>query len=73
MAAGSKNKLEILPEIQGKVLKAAREKMRYKPEDLAHKACLSKKHITNWSTAQNQGGGRRIFQEEKSELSISLI
>ena len=42
MSLGSKNKFEILPEIQGKVLKAAREKLRLEIQDLATKACLSK-------------------------------
>ena len=45
MSIGSKNKIEILPEIQGSALKAAREKLRLEIPDLALKACLSKKHI----------------------------
>ena len=64
MAAGSKNKLEILPEIQGKVLKAAREKMRYKPEDLAQKACLSKKHII-----ELEEGGVSSFYSEAHKVT----
>ena len=66
MAAGSKNKLEILPEIQGKVLKAAREKMRYKPEDLAHKACLSKKHII-----ELEEGGVSSFYSEAHKVTVA--
>jgi len=66
MAAGSKNKLEILPEIQGKVLKAAREKMRYKPEDLAHKACLSKKHII-----ELEEGGISSFYSEAHKVTVA--
>jgi len=66
MAAGSKNKLEILPEIQGKVLKAAREKMRYKPEDLAHKACLSKKHII-----ELEEGGASSFYSEAHKVTVA--
>ncbi len=45
MAAENKNKVEIIPEIQGQVLKTARENMRLNPAELATKACLSKKHI----------------------------
>lgn len=66
MAAGSKNKLEILPIIQGKVLKAAREKMRYKPEDLAHKACLSKKHII-----ELEEGGISSFYSEAHKVTVA--
>ena len=66
MAAGSKNKLEILPEIQGKVLKAAREKMRYKPEDLAHKACLAKKHII-----ELEEGGISSFYSEAHKVTVA--
>ena len=66
MAASSKNKLEILPEIQGKVLKAAREKMRYKPEDLAHKACLSKKHII-----ELEEGGVSSFYSEAHKVTVA--
>lgn len=46
MATENKNKVEIIPEIQGQVLKTARENMRLNPAELATKACLSKKHIT---------------------------
>ena len=46
MAAENKSKVEIIPEIQGQVLKTARENMRLNPAELATKACLSKKHIT---------------------------
>ena len=45
MAAENKNKVEIIPEIQGQILKTARENMRLNPAELATKACLSKKHI----------------------------
>ena len=45
MATENKNKVEIIPEIQGQVLKTARENMRLNPAELATKACLSKKHI----------------------------
>lgn len=45
MAVENKNKVEIIPEIQGHVLKTARENLRLNPAELATKACLSKKHI----------------------------
>ena len=45
MAADLKTKVEITPEIQGEILKSARVNLRITPEDLAKKACLSKKHI----------------------------
>ncbi|MBU3598926.1 hypothetical protein ICN28_00155 [Polynucleobacter sp. 30F-ANTBAC] len=45
MVADLKTKVEITPEIQGGVLKSARVNLRITPEDLAKKACLSKKHI----------------------------
>jgi transcriptional regulator with XRE-family HTH domain len=45
MAGENKNKVEIIPEIQGQVLKTARENLRLNPAELATKACLSKKHI----------------------------
>lgn len=45
MAAENKNKVEIIPEIQGQVLKTARENLRLNSTELATKACLSKKHI----------------------------
>ncbi len=45
MAVDNKNKVEIIPEIQGQVLKTARENLRLNPAELATKACLSKKHI----------------------------
>jgi len=45
MAGGSKNKAAAIPEIQGKVLQSARQRLQMKPEELGAKACLSKKHI----------------------------
>jgi transcriptional regulator with XRE-family HTH domain len=66
MSLGSKNKIEILPEIQGKVLKAAREKLRLDVQDLATKACLSKKHIT-----ELEQGGITSFYSESHKITVA--
>lgn len=66
MSLGSKNKIEILPEIQGKVLKAAREKLRLEIPDLATKACLSKKHIT-----ELEQGGISSFYSESHKITVA--
>lgn len=66
MSLGSKNKIEILPEIQGKVLKAAREKLRLDIQDLATKACLSKKHIT-----ELEQGGVTSFYSESHKITVA--
>ena len=66
MSIGSKNKIEILPEIQGKVLKAAREKLRLDVQDLATKACLSKKHIT-----ELEQGGITSFYSESHKITVA--
>jgi len=66
MSIGSKNKIEILPEIQGKVFKAAREKLRLDVQDLATKACLSKKHIT-----ELEQGGITSFYSESHKITVA--
>jgi transcriptional regulator with XRE-family HTH domain len=66
MSLGSKNKIEILPEIQGKVFKAAREKLRLDVQDLATKACLSKKHIT-----ELEQGGITSFYSESHKITVA--
>ncbi len=66
MSLGSKNKIEILPEIQGKVFKAAREKLRLEPQDLATKACLSKKHII-----ELEQGGITSFYSESHKITVA--
>ena len=66
MSIGSKNKIEILPEIQGKVLKAAREKLRLDVQELAVKACLSKKHIT-----ELEQGGITSFYSESHKITVA--
>jgi transcriptional regulator with XRE-family HTH domain len=66
MSIGSKNKIEILPEIQGTVLKAAREKLRLEIPDLATKACLSKKHIT-----ELEQGGVSSFYSESHKITVA--
>ena len=45
MVADFKKKSDVIPEIQGEVLRAAREKLKLTQADLAKKACLSKRHI----------------------------
>ena len=66
MAAGSKNRSDVLPEIQGQVLKAAREKMRLKPEELAHRACLVKKNIF-----ELEEGGTSSFFTEAHKVNVA--
>jgi transcriptional regulator with XRE-family HTH domain len=66
MSIGSKNKIEILPEIQGSVLKAAREKLRLEIPDLAIKACLSKKHIT-----ELEQGGVSSFYSASHKITVA--
>jgi transcriptional regulator with XRE-family HTH domain len=66
MSLGSKNKTEVLPEIQGKALKAAREKLRLDVQDLATKACLSKKHIT-----ELEQGGISSFFSESHKITVA--
>ena len=66
MVLGSRNKLQTLPEIQGKLLKAVREKKQIKPEDLAHQACLSKKHII-----ELEEGGIRSFYSEAHKITVA--
>jgi transcriptional regulator with XRE-family HTH domain len=66
MSVGSKNKIEILPEIQGNALKAAREKLRLEIPDLATKACLSKKHIT-----ELEQGGVSSFYSESHKITVA--
>jgi transcriptional regulator with XRE-family HTH domain len=66
MSIGSKNKIEILPEIQGNALKAAREKLKLEIKDLAIKACLSKKHIT-----ELEQGGVSSFYSESHKITVA--
>lgn len=66
MSPGPKNKLEILPEIQGNVLKAGREKLRLDIPELAIKACLSKKHIT-----ELEQGGVSSFYSEAHKITVA--
>jgi transcriptional regulator with XRE-family HTH domain len=66
MSIGSKNKIEILPEIQGKVIKAAREKLRLDPQELGIKACLSKKHII-----ELEQGGISSFYSESHKITVA--
>jgi len=66
MSIGSQNKMGILPEIQGKVLKAAREKLKLEIKDFAIKACLSKKHIT-----ELEEGGTSSFYSESHKILVA--
>ncbi|MFM1870423.1 MAG: hypothetical protein RLY99_1167 [Pseudomonadota bacterium] len=66
MVLGSKNKLQTLPEIQGKLFKAVREKKQIKPEDLAHQACLSKKHII-----ELEEGGISSFYSVAHKITVA--
>lgn len=60
MLTDPKKKAEVTPEIQGQVLKSARESLRFSVADLAKKACLSKKHITELE----EGGFSSFFSPE---------
>ena len=66
MVLGSRNKLQTIPEIQGRLLKAVREKKQIKPEDLAHQACLSKKHII-----ELEEGGISSFYSEAHKITVA--
>jgi transcriptional regulator with XRE-family HTH domain len=66
MSIGSQNKMGILPEIQGKVLKAGREKLKLEIKDFAIKACLSKKHIT-----ELEEGGTSSFYSESHKILVA--
>lgn len=66
MTIGSKNKIEVLPEIQGAVLKAGRQKLRLEIPDLATKACLSKKHII-----ELEQGGVSSFYSESHKIAVA--
>jgi transcriptional regulator with XRE-family HTH domain len=66
MSIGSRNKIEILPEIQGNALKAAREKLKLDPHELAIKACLSKKHIN-----ELEQGGVSSFYSESHKITVA--
>ena len=66
MATYSKNKAAVIPEIQGNVLQAARQRLKMKPEELGAKACLSKKHIT-----QLEEGGISCFYSEAHKVTVA--
>ena len=66
MAGGSKNKAAAIPEIQGKVLQSARQRLKMKPEELGAKACLSKKHII-----QLEDGGVSSFYSEAHKVTVA--
>lgn len=72
MVTDLKKKTEITPEIQGQVLKSARESLRITVVDLAKKACLSKKHITELE----EGGFSSFYSPEhkvRVAKKVSLI
>ena len=66
MVIYSKNRVSAIPEIQGQVLQAARQRLKMKPEELAAKACLSKKHIT-----QLEEGGISTFYSEAHKVTVA--
>ena len=66
MAGGPKNKTAVIPEIQGKVLQSARQRLQMKPEELGAKACLSKKHII-----QLEEGGVSSFYSEAHKVTVA--
>lgn len=61
-----KSKVEVLPTIQGDVLKQARERARLSEVDLANKLCLSKKSII-----QLEEGGSSTFFSESHKISVA--
>jgi DNA-binding XRE family transcriptional regulator len=67
-----KNKSKVIPEIQGDVLRVAREKLSLTHADLAKKACLSKKHIIELE----QGGLSSFYSTDlkiKVAKKVSLL
>jgi transcriptional regulator with XRE-family HTH domain len=66
MAGHEKNKAAVMPEISGRVLQAARQKLKISPEDLGAKACLSKKHII-----QLEEGGVSSFYSEAHKITVA--
>lgn len=66
MTVENKNKVEVIPEIQGQVLKTARENLRLNPVELATKACLSKKHII-----ELEEGGHSSFYSPDHKVRVA--
>ena len=66
MVSYSKNKVALIPEIQGRVLQSARQRLNLKPEELAARACLSKKHIT-----QLEEGGISCFYSDAHKVTVA--
>jgi transcriptional regulator with XRE-family HTH domain len=66
VVADFKKKSDVIPEIQGEVLRAAREKIKITPSDLAKKACLSKKHII-----ELEDGGNSAFFSPDHKVRVA--
>jgi transcriptional regulator with XRE-family HTH domain len=66
VVADFKNKLDVIPEIQGEILRAAREKLKLTQAELAKKACLSKMHII-----QLEEGGLSSFYSSNLKIRVA--
>jgi len=66
VVADFKKKSDVIPEIQGEVLRAAREKLKLTQADLAKKACLSKSHII-----ELEDGGHSSFYSSNLKIRVA--
>ena len=66
MVADFKKKSDVIPEIQGEVLRAAREKLKLTQAELAKKACLSKSHII-----ELEEGGLSSFYSSNLKIRVA--
>jgi transcriptional regulator with XRE-family HTH domain len=61
-----KKKSDVIPEIQGEILRAAREKLKLTQAELAKKACLSKSHII-----ELEDGGHSSFYSSNLKIRVA--
>jgi transcriptional regulator with XRE-family HTH domain len=66
VVADFKKKSDVIPEIQGEVLRAAREKLKLTQAELAKKACLSKSHII-----ELEDGGLSSFYSSNLKIRVA--
>ena len=66
MVADFKNKSDVIPEIQGDILRVAREKLHLTHAELAKKACLSKRHII-----ELEEGGLSSFYSSNLKIRVA--
>lgn len=66
MVGDFKKKSDVIPEIQGEILRAAREKLKLTQAELAKKACLSKSHII-----ELEDGGHSSFYSSNLKIRVA--